>query len=515
MLFADMFTRNARFFRNKVAFVDDAESITFHGYNAHVNRLINGLENIGVTKGKIIGILGNNSVRYMEVCGIGEKGGRIVVPINTRFTQDDLAHVINDCEIDALFVDTPFIDLIAGISYKLKSVKYFINLRQVTKNNRWLDYDTLLNSSTDSEPEVEIDGEDILYIFYTSGTTGHPKGVMLSHYGQVQNVKNQTLELGIRPDDKMLCFQPFYHTGGKTYAMMHFIRGCTNVIMSRFDAIKALKLILSEKITTFICVPTMLNMLMEAESAQSEGFDLSSLRTICYSASSMPLPLLKRALLRFGPIFIQPYGLTESGPTATYLNKEDHVDIESPRLNSCGIPGLGVEVRVVNEQGIEVQEGNIGELLLKTETSMKGYFKNSIKTKETTLKGWLFTGDMIYLDEDHYIYIVGRQHDMIISGGENIYPKEIEDILQTHPNIEEVGVVGIPDDDWVEVPAAAVLLKANMMLTSEELIEFCKSKLARYKAPKKILFVDKLPKNATGKVVRVKVREMILAERHH
>lgn len=508
MLFPEVYVRNARHFSSKVAFEDEYEKVTFAEFNHRVNALIEALDGLGVRRGKVVGILGNNSVRYLEVCGTGEKGGRVIVPLNVRFTPEDLIYVINDCEIDVLFVDAPYMQIVEAIRPKLPSVKHFILMRGQVGGSSWLAYDLLIRQASGREPEIQVHGNDLLYIFYTSGTTGRPKGVMLTHFGQIQNIKNQTLELGIRPDDVMLCFMPFYHTGGKTYSMMHYCRGCTNIIMGKFDAHAALELIEEKRVTTFLCVPTMLYMFLDA--LENQAHDVQSLRTLVYSASPMPLSLLKRALARFGPIFIQPYGLTESGPTATYLNKEEHVDSDSPRLKSCGIPGLGVEVQVVNERGSPLDHGSVGELLLRTDTAMVGYFKRATATEKVLRNGWLYTGDMAYLDEDHYIYIAGRRDDMIISGGENVYPKEIEDVLMTHPAVEEAVVVGIPDAKWVEAVAALVKLKDGAQVAEQELAEFCRSRLARYKAPKLIAVVDELPKNATGKVIRSQAREVLL-----
>ena len=321
--------------------------------------------------------------------------------------------------------------------------------------------------------------------------------------------------MGAKPGDKHIMVLPFFHIGGDSHVWPFFLVGGANVIMLErsFDPAAVLKVIQDEKATDLQMVPTQINAMLSRKDIQD--YDLSSLNRIYYAASPMPVELLRRGLEIFGPVFSQGYGQTESGPQITCLPRKNHQVLDKPLeeqevLASCGQPSLGVHVRVVDEENKDVAPGKVGEIVAQSESIMVEYWKRPKETSETIVDGWLHTGDLGYYDEKGFIYIVDRKKDMIVTGGENVYSREVEDVLYKHPGVSEVAVVGIPDPVWVERVHAVVVLKEGMQVTEEEIIAFCKNHLASYKSPKSADFVDSLPKNPQGKILKKEIRAKYL-----
>lgn len=291
--------------------------------------------------------------------------------------------------------------------------------------------------------------------------------------------------------------------------MAHFYRGCTNVITTGFDPEEALSIVEKERITTIQVVPAMIVDMLNHPSI--EEYDTSTLRIIFYASSIMPVSLLKQAIAKWGRIFFQSYGLTENGPVATILSIEDH-HVEGPerltkKLASCGLPSTNCDTRVVNERGEQVKPGEVGEIITYSDQIMLGYWNKPDLTAQAIRNGWLYTGDVATVDEDGYIYIVDRKKDMIVSGGENVYSREVEELLYLHPGVRECAVIGVPHAKWVEAVHAVIVLKDQQKATEEEIIAYCKEHLAGYKAPKSVEFVDTLPKNPSGKILKNLLRE--------
>jgi len=394
----------------------------------------------------------------------------------------------------------------------LTSVKHFISIED--RYESMLYYQDLLSSPAD-EVKTEINDEDTTILMYTAGTTGQPKGVMLSHQSfSIYVLENVT---PVSPDisEKNILSVPLYHVAGIQAMMAAVYGGRTLVIERQFEAEEWMQLVEKEKVNRAMVVPTMLKQLMEHP--KFGYYDLSSLKVITYGAAPMPLAVIKNAVKAFpGVSFIQAFGQTETASTITALGPEDHIiegteaEIEQKlkRLSSIGRPISDVEMRVVDEEGKKLPQGQVGEILARGPRVMTGYWKDKEKTEKTIDKdGWVHTGDIGYMDEDGYYYLSGRATDMIIRGGENISPEEVENVLHAHPKIEEAAVIGLPDEEWGEQPRAIVVLKRGKKASPEEIIEYTRSRLAGFKRPRSVVFVDKLPRNPMGKVLKRELRE--------
>jgi len=508
--FADIIYRNALLHADEEAFVCGTDRITFAQFNARVNRLIQGLRALQVKKGDVLGILSWNRLEYPDVYGAAMKGGFIASPFNPRLKTDELEYLINYSEATTLFYDPAFASTVDGLRPRLLRVRNYISFGDAVAGT--VSYSQLLASHPSNEPNVQVTKDDPLIILYTSGTTGVPRGALYTHFRKLDNTRIKALEMGAKPGDKHVMVLPFFHIGGDSHVWPFFIVGGCNVIMPQksFDPSAVLQTIQSEKATDMQIVPTQLNALLSCEDLKA--YDLSSLRRIYYAASPMPVELLRRGLAVFGPVFSQGYGQSESGPQICSLPRKAHEVLDKPAeeqkvLSSCGQPSLGVHVRVIDENGKDVVPGAVGEIIAQSDSIMAEYWRRPDETKETIRDGWLHTGDMGFYDQMGFIYIVDRKKDMIVSGGENVYSREVEDVLYMHPAVAEVAVIGIPDPVWVERVHALVVLKKGTEATEEEIIDFCRKHIAHFKAPKGIEFMESLPKSPQGKILKKEIRQ--------
>ncbi len=508
--FADIIYRNALLHADDEAFVCGAQRITFAQFNARVNNLIHGLCSLKVKKGDVLGILSWNRLEYPDVYGAAMKGGFIASPFNPRLQIDELEYLINYSEANTLFFDPAFASTVDGLRSRLSRVRNYISFGNTVAD--MVSYYQLLAGYPSDEPEMQVSKDDPLIILYTSGTTGVPRGALYTHFRKLDNTRIKALEMGAKPGDRHVMVLPFFHIGGDSHVWPFFIVGGCNVIMPQksFDPVAVLQTIQNEKATDMQIVPTQLNSLLSCQDLKA--YDLSSLQRIYYAASPMPVELLRRGLAVFGSIFSQGYGQSESGPQICALPRKAHQVLNRPAeeqkvLSSCGQPSLGVHVRVVDENGSDVAPGTVGEIIAQSDSIMAEYWRRPDETKETIRDGWLHTGDMGFYDEKGFIYIVDRKKDMIVSGGENVYSREVEDVLYTHPAVAEVAVIGIPDPVWVERVHALVVLKAGAEATEEEMINFCRKHIARFKAPKGVEFMDSLPKSPQGKILKKEIRQ--------
>ncbi len=504
--FAHIIHRHALLRPDKEAFVYQSERITYAEFNARVNSLVHALQAMGVNKGDSIGILSWNCLDYLIVYGAAMKGGYILSRFNPRLTAEELNYLINYSEADTLFVGSELVDVTNSLRPQLPKVKNFVSLEDRAADMAYLN--ELLTSYPSEEPDVQVEEDDGLYIVYTSGTTGVPRGAVYAHRQAWEDSRTYTINLGIQSDDKHVQIAPIFHIAGDTMLRSILYAGGCNIIMKFFDPAATLQLIQDEKATHVSIVPTHLIAMLAVPNV--DKYDVGSLKYIWYGGSPMPLEVLKRGLETFGPVFGQGYGQSESGPAICHLPKQEHNVLGRPEekiLGSVGQPDIGVQVRVVNEAGNDVAPGKMGEIIVRSKHMMLEYWNKPDDTSNTIVDGWLHTGDMGCYDEKGYIYIVDRKKDMIITGGENVYPREIEEILYKHPAVQEVAVIGIPDPYWVEKVHAVVTLKKGASVTADELIALCKKNLAGYKSPKSVEFTDSLPKNPSGKILKRELRE--------
>jgi acyl-CoA synthetase (AMP-forming)/AMP-acid ligase II len=513
--FADIVYRNAILYPDSEAFACGSERINFKRFNEKVNRLIHGLQALGIQKGDVIGILSWNRLEYPEVFGAAMKGGFVLAHFNFRLQAEELTDLINDSEARVVFLGPEFVETIDGIHKHLSKTEFFLAFGNA--EGKMMAYKELLESHSREEPEPGVREEDPLVIFYTSGTTGIPRGAIYTHKQKLENARIKALDIGIEFGDRHLVVLPMFHIGGDSHIWPFFLMGGCNVIMPlpSFDPAAMLQTIAEEQITDVHIVPTQLISLLNLPDIKRHN--LQKLKRVWYAASPMPTEVLKRGLSVFGPIFIQGYGLTESGPHTTVLSRAAHRAFEGDPeeqkvLASCGQPCLGVHLRIVDEEDNDLPPGQIGEIIVQSDRIMVEYWRKPDETNEAIRDGWLYTGDMGYYDEKGFIYIADRKNDMIVTGGENIYPKEVEDVLYRYPAVKEAAVIGIPDAYWIERVHALVVLEENAQAEEEDIISFCRKHMAHYKSPKSVEFVESLPKNPQGKILKKEIRKRYWAE---
>jgi len=498
-------------FPDRACIVYKDRTFTYSEINERANRLAWGLINRGFVKGTRVACLQYNSNYSFELFLGMWKAGIVMVPLNTRDSAIQNIDILKDSEATALIFGSEFVDQIEQIRKALPSIKEFIC--HGDHNGMFIGYESILNSSDASEPNFDLDENDIYKIHYTSGTTGSPRGVIMTYRNRKEQIAHVFMNADklISKDDVFLHVAPLTHAAGY-YSTPFYLKGAKHIILDKFDTTALLETIERERVTCTLLVPTMIVMLLEDMNIKK--YDLKSLKRIFYGTAPMPTSKLRDAVAIFGNIFRQNYGLTEAVQPLAHLTPEEHVingeEETVKRLSSAGTRALGLEVRIVDKNDADAPIGQIGEIILRSPHISPGYLNLPEVTEETYKGGWLHTGDLGYKDRGGYLFIVDRKKDMIISGGFNIYSREVEIFLDSHPAVLESAVIGVPDGKWGEIVKAFAVLKKNKdKPTERELIDFCiKKGLTRYKAPKLVRFIDSLPKNENRKIIKKDLKRL-------
>jgi fatty-acyl-CoA synthase len=483
---------------NKTAMKENetGRSLTYQEFQNCANRVAGIFTNeLGLKQGERVAILAENSLEHFVLLFVAQKTGLIIVPLNYRLSYHEISELLADCTPSLVIVQEKFAEAIDVATHKPKHLWRLEKLESEGYGKK--------NEPSAFEALKQIDEDDPIFILYTAGTTGNPKGVLYSHKMLFWNSINTTLRIDLTSEDRTLTFLPLFHTGGLNVVATPFLhRGAYVCLVKKFDADVVMSLLESEAITIFMGVPTTLKMMADAK-----AFEQTSVKTVRFAMAGgepMPLPLIEKWHKK-GVWIRQGFGMTEVGPNLFSLHQDDAVR----KIGSIGFTNFYIDVRVVDDNGNDVPQGDVGELVFKSPVVTKGYWNNPDATKAAFKDGWFYSGDLVRQDGEGYFYVVDRKKSMFISGGENVYPAEIEKVLYKLPCIAEAAVIAVPDEKWGEVGKACLVLKAEATISEEELKTLCKENLAKYKVPKFFAFYDALPKSDAGKI-----NKKILSQQH-
>jgi acyl-CoA synthetase (AMP-forming)/AMP-acid ligase II len=498
--------RNARDHAAKPALIYQGRTFSHAQYRERAYRLINALHRRGLRRHDRVGVLAQNSPAHLEAYAACEIAGFITASINYRLTAPEILHILKDSAPSVLIFDTDYADVVAQVRQQMPGLNNYIVIGAGGPD--WADaYEAVLAGSTDDAPPSRAQPDDIAYLIYTSGTTGRPKGAMLDHKGQVGFIRMEAIEMMAKPTDRILLVMPFYHIGAKCSQLTFSLVGGTAILHRAYDIREVAASIERERATVAHLAPIMVQDLLNLPDLKT--YDHSSLKLVLYASGPMAVAQLRRALATYGPIFMQVYGMTETGLGTvlhTYQHVLDGTPEETRRLSSAGQAATGYQVRVVRPDGTDCECEELGEILIKGAGVMRGYWNNHSASVEAIEDGWMHTGDIGTFDKDAFLYVLDRKKDMIISGGENIYPREVEEAIYHHPDVAEVAVVGMPDERWGEAVKAFVVRKAQATVSQDDIIAHCRTLIASYKKPKQVVFIDALPRLANKKIDKKQLR---------
>jgi acyl-CoA synthetase (AMP-forming)/AMP-acid ligase II len=506
---------------DRIAIIFEGQKTTYSKLFSRIIVLAKYLKDRGLKPGDRIATIQVNCPAHIELYFAAAFLDLVYVPLNFRSSQEELGHMLKDSSPKIVFSGVRYVSMINSLKLEEDFLEEFVSLDGDAEG--WVEYETLMNElelsnrnpdSLISEINPTFDGDDLTMLMFTSGTTGFPKGVMLTHESFSSYILSHVTPADMEIEERNILTVPLYHIAGVQAFMAAIYGGRTLIIQKQFQPDQWMELVEKEKANRAMMVPTMLKMIIDHP--EFYKYDLSSLEVITYGAATMPLEVIKKAIGLFpNARFINAFGQTETAATITMLPPEDHVlkgthaeiDTKLKRLTSIGKPLLDVQVKISDSNGIEVRTGEIGEIIAKSERLMKGYWNQEESTREVIKDGWLYTGDLGYIDEDGYIFLSGRSKDFIKRGGEMVSPEEIERVLHSHYTIDEAAVIGVPDVDWGERIRAIIVLKPHQIFNEGSIIEFCKQKLASFKKPESIVVIDKLPRNSLGKPLKNILRD--------
>lgn len=486
---------------HREAIVSEVGRWSYAQWEINANKRAWTLAKLGVNKGDHVATIFLNGNEVLETYLALMKLGAVTVPLNVRLSPKELHYIVDHSDATALILSHEFESVIGEIKGDLPKVRQYIKSGGKPSGDM-VAFEEIFQKESEAEPAVEIDEEDIACMLYTAGTTGRPKGVLLSHINCVWGAVNIAADIDLQPDYRVLMVFPLYHAAAFMILIGDLFVGCTNVTMRIFDPKRVMEMVEEEKINRMTFPPTVWNFILQLPDL--DRYDTSSVRSLSSGAESIPLETKRRLLELFPNAGLgESYGMTESAATITTLRPKDVMR----KMASVGKPFVNVEMRLVDDQDRDVPVGDVGEILARGPNIMVGYYKDPEATSEALKGGWLHTGDLGRMDEEGFLYIVDRKKDMIITGGENIYPREIEEVLYTHPKILEAAVIGLPDPTWGERIHAVVALKQGERLTEQEVTDYCKEHIASFKKPKSVEFVERLPRSPAGKVLKRILRE--------
>ena len=506
--------RRAKDLGDSTLFYFKGHTTTFSEFHNLSSQTANGMLSEGIQADDRIAFLGKNSPVYFELIAAAAKIRAVVSPLNWRLAGPELEYVLNDSGAKLIFVASEFRDVLLKIQPSLSACPKIFLIDGDDEGTP--SYAKWQGQFPETDPGQDISADDPVLQLYTSGTTGRPKGavltdrMMLSLRGQEDGDILEPWQQYAQGETGLLAM-PCFHVGGTAFGLSIMHSGARVLILEEYDPSQTLRLIEEYKIGKIFMVPSTLQMLLKHPNFGETDF--SSLQFIFYGASPIPLELMREAITEIGCGFVQMYGMTESGGTIVALSPEDHIPdtqdkLALKRMRSVGNAIPGVEIKIVGQQGETIANGEIGEIATRSVKNIREYWNLPEATKSAFDKeGWLLTGDAGYLDDDGYLYMHDRVKDMIISGGENVYPAEVEDAIYAHPQVLDVAVVGVPDDKWGEAIKAFVVLNEGSSISAEDIIEFSRTRIAKFKCPKSIDFIDVLPRNMSGKILRRELRE--------
>ncbi len=499
----------------KVGIVDGEKRFTYGEYDQRINRFANALTNLGVSQGDVVSFITYNSHQLLEAYYAVPQIEGILNPINIRLTHHEIEYILNHAETKVLCFHHDFLPLVENMRDQIPLVEHYIIMESVDLPDWTLDYESLLENAS-PEAEIDLDGIDedaVIELFYTSGTTGPPKGVQITNRSLYLHTLTAIPGFRVSDHDTLLHVVPLFHVNGWGSPQFLTAVGGKHVMLRKVDFGEMLRLIEEEKATKLLGVPTIFNGLLQHPDLKN--FDLSSLEEVIIGGAPSPLSLIEALEKEIGCRAYVGYGLTETSPFIVIARPKPHLEETRQSYQvKTGLPLVGVRIRVVDEHGDVVprDEKTIGEIVVRGNQVMKGYLKDPVGTEAAIVDGWFHTGDMAVVDEESYITIVDRKKDIIISGGENISSVEIEKVIQDHPAVFEVVVIGVPNEKWGEVPNALIVLKPGKQVTEEEIIIHVNKYLAGYKAPKSVEFRSEFPKGGTGKILKQELKKEYWAD---